>query len=183
MAHKPVGSGFSTSIQSGSATKSSAFPVQTDTLRLVAVGAGAHVAIGTEPTASNTDYYVSSGTEVTLALSPASQRVSGITTGTTTIINFPQGTGTPFEVGDYVTLTSNTQSYYNFAHKPVTSIDSSTSYDGYFSTRITIETDTSGIATAFNGVDGDLRKSLKVSNYGTGSGTLYIQQIQISGQA
>lgn len=183
MAHRPVGSGFSTAIASGSATKSSAFSVQSDTIRLVAVGAGAHVAIGTEPTASTSDYYVASNSEVTLALSPASQKVIGITTGTTTTIDFPGGTGSPFEAGDYVTFTSSTQSYYNFTHQPVLSVNSSSGVGGYYSTRVSIGTNTTGVLTAFSSSDGDLRKSLKVSNYGTGTGSLYIQQVQISGQA
>jgi hypothetical protein len=43
-------------------------------------------------------------------------------------------------------------------------------------------TNTSGILTSFSS-DGDLRKSLKIANYGTGSGVVYHQQIQLSGQA
>jgi len=182
MAHKPVGSGFSTAIASGSATLSTSFPVYSDTIRFVAVSAGTHVAIGTEPTATTSDYYIPAGSQATLALSPASHAVSGITTGTTTTIDFLQGTGSPFDIGDYVSFTSVQQPYYNFTHVPVLSVDRSSDYDGYFSTRITVGANTSGIVTAFS-TDGDLRKSLKVSNYGTGSGTLYIQQVQFTGQA
>lgn len=182
MTHRPVGSGFSTAIASGSATASAAFSVQSNTLRLVAVGAAAHVAIGTEPTANISDYYIPANQVATLALTLGSQQVAGITTGTTTYIDFPQGTGGPFAVGDYVTLTCADQPYYQFTHQPVTSVNTSSGVAGYYSTRIGIETNTSGIVTAFNS-RGDLRRSLKVSNYGTGSGTLYIQQVQISGQA
>lgn len=180
--HKPVGAGSSIAITLGAATTSSALSVQTKALRVVAVSAGAFIGIGTSPTAATTDYYVASGTDAVLALSPASQRVSGITTGTTTIIDFPGGTGSPFVVGDYVSLTSVGQSYYNFTHQPVTVVDSSSGYNGYFSTRITVSTSTSGILTAFS-TDGDLRKSIKVSAYGTGAGTLYYQQVQIAGDA
>jgi hypothetical protein len=180
--HKPVGAGSSIAITLGAATTSSALSVQTKALRVVAVSAGAFIGIGTSPTAATTDYYVASGTDAVLALSPASQRVSGITTGTTTIIDFPGGTGSPFVVGDYVTLTSAGQPYYNFTHQPVTVVDSSSGYNGYFSTRITVSTSTSGILTAFS-TDGDLRKSIKVSAYGTGAGTLYYQQVQIAGDA
>lgn len=182
MAHRPVGIGSSSSISLATATKSNAFSVQSNVLRIVAVSSGVFVAIGTEPTASTADYYVAANSEVSLALSPASQRVTGITTGTTTIIDFPQGTGSPFQVGDYVTLVSSGQPYYNFTHQPVVSINNSSGVGGYYSTRVSIGTNTSGILTAFNS-DGDLRKSLKISNYGMGSGTLYYQQVQISGQA
>ena len=49
---------------------------------LIAVGGGAHVAIGVTPAATNTDYYVPVGETVTLGLTKASNRVVGITTGT-----------------------------------------------------------------------------------------------------
>jgi hypothetical protein len=179
--HKPVGLGSSVTITSGAATTSSALSVQTKALRVVAT-AGAFIGIGTSPTASATDYYIPSGGTATLALSPASQRVIGISTGTTTTIIFPEGTGSPFLVGDYVTLTSAGQSYYNFTHQPVTAVDTSSGVNGYYSTRITVSTSTSGIVTAFS-ADGDLRKSIKVSAYGTGAGALYYQQVQIAGDA
>jgi hypothetical protein len=180
--HKPVGLGSSIAITSGAATTSSALSVQTKALRVVAVSAGAFIGIGTSPTAATTDYYVPSGGTAVLALTPASQRVVGIITGTTTTIDFPSGTGSPFVVGDYVTLTSVGQPYYNFTHQPVTVVNSTSGYDGYFSTRITVSTNTAGIVTAFS-TDGDLRDSIKISAYGTGAGALYYQQVQIAGDA
>jgi hypothetical protein len=45
-----------------------------------------------------------------------------------------------------------------------------------------VNADTAGIVTTFNDY-GDLRKSLKVGTFGTGAGTLYYQQVQISGDA
>jgi hypothetical protein len=179
--HKPVGFGSSIAITSGAATTSSTLSVQTKALRVVAT-AGAFIAIGTNPTASSTDYYVPAGGTAVLALSPASQRIVGIITGTTTTITFPDGTGSPFVVGDYVTLTSVGQPYYNFTHQPVTAVDASSGVGGYYSTRITVSTSTSGIVTAFS-TDGDLRDSIKISAYGTGAGALYYQQVQIAGDA
>jgi hypothetical protein len=180
--HKPVGLGTSIAIFTGTATTSSVISVQSDTLRVVADRAGTHVAIGVNPTASPTNYYVPANGTATLTLSPASQTVVAITTGTDTIIHFPEGTGSPFSEGDYVTLTSVGQPYYNFTHQPVILVDRTSSYDGYFSTRVSIGTNTSGILTAFSS-DGDLRKSVRVSSYGTGSGVLYILQVQIAGDA
>jgi hypothetical protein len=180
--HKPVGLGSSIAITSGSATTSSTLSVQTKVLRVVAVSAGAFIGIGTSPTAATTDYYVPAGGTATLALSPASNRVVGIVTGTTTTIDFPEGTGSPFVVGDYVTLTSAGQSYYNFTHQPVTAVNTTSGVGGYYSTRVSIGTNTAGIITAFS-TDGDLRKSIRVSAYGTGTGALYYQQVQIAGDA
>jgi hypothetical protein len=182
MAHKPVGSGSSVTIASGAASTSSSFPVYSDTIRVVAVTAGVFVKIDSEPVATSSDYYVPANSSATLALSPASQRVVGITTGATTIIDFPSGTGTPFEQGDYVSLTCPNQSFYNFTHKQVLSVNNTADVSGYFSTRITVNNNSSGVVTAFNDY-GDMRKSLKVGTFGTGAGTLYYQQVQISGDA
>jgi hypothetical protein len=182
MAHKPIGSGSSVAITSGVAATSSPFLVQTDTVRVVAVSAGVFVKIDSEPAATSSDYYVAANTSATLGIDPASQRVVGVTTGSTTIIDFPSGTGTPFEQGDYVSLTALNQPYYNFTHKQVLSVNNTAGNGGYYSTRITVNTSTSGILTAFADY-GDLRKSLKIGTFGTGAGTLYYQQVQISGDA
>ena len=58
-------------------------------MRLVAKGASAHVAIGTEPTVGQMQtFYILGGEEEQIALTKGSQAVVGITTGTTTIIDF-----------------------------------------------------------------------------------------------
>jgi hypothetical protein len=182
MAHKPVGSGSSVSIVSGAASTSSPFSVYSDTLRVVAVTAGVFVKIDSEPAATPADYYVPANSSATLSLTPASQRVVGITTGETTIIDFPSGTGSPFEQGDYVSLTCFNQDFYNFTHKQVLSVNNTADPSGYYSTRIIVDNNSSGIVTAFDDY-GDMRKSLKVGTFGTGAGTLYYQQVQISGDA
>ena len=183
MAHRPVGAGSSFTFTAGAATTSSAFSVQSSVLRVVAVGGAAHVAIGGNPTATNTDYYVASGDTVTSGLTKASNRVVGVTTGTTTIVTVPEGTQVPFAVGDYVTLTATGQSYYNFTHQQVLSIDNTAGVDGYFQTRMTVNYNSSGIVTAFSAADASVVVSNKISAYGVGSGTLYFQQVQITGQA
>jgi hypothetical protein len=183
MAHRPVGAGSSFTFTAGAATTSSAFSVQSSVLRVVAVGGATHVAIGVTPAATNTDYYIASGETVTLGLTKASNRVVGVTTGTTTIVTVPEGTQVPFAVGDYVTLTATGQSYYNFTHQRVISIDTSAGVDGYFQTRMTVDYNSSGIVTAFSAADASVGVSNKISAYGVGSGTLYFQQVQITGQA
>jgi hypothetical protein len=183
MTHRPVGSGvsFATSTTSAQTTP---FTGRSNTIRLVATGANAFVAIGTEPTATLADYCIPSGTSATLAIDNASVRVVGITTGTTTFIDFPEGTASPFGVGDYVTLTTAGQAYYNFTHVPVTSLNSTANYAGYFGTRIGVASNTSGIVTAFSDPDTVLRNSIKVAaRTDTGAGILYTQQVQITGQA
>jgi hypothetical protein len=183
MAHRPVGAGSSFTFTAGAATTSSAFSVQSSVLRVVAVGGAAHVAIGVNPTATNTDYYVPAGDTVTLGLTKASNRVVGITTGTTTIVTVPEGTQVPFGVGDYVTLTASGQSYYNFTNQQVLSVDTSAGVNGYYQTRMTVNYNSSGIVTAFSSEDASVIISNKISAYGVGSGTIYFQQVQITGQA
>lgn len=183
MSHIPVGAGSSFNFSAGVASTSSAFAVQTNVLRVVAVGGSAFIAIGATPSAAATDYYIPSGTIATLALTKASNRVVGVTTGTTTIIIVPEGTQVPFGVGDYVSLTASGQSYYNFTHQRVISVDTSAGVGGYYQTRMIVDYNSSGIITAFAPIDATVTASNKVSAYGTGSGTLYYQQVQISGQA
>jgi hypothetical protein len=183
MAHRPVGAGSSFTFTAGAATTSSAFTVQSSVLRVVAVGAAAHVAIGVTPAATNTDYYVPSGETVTLGLTKASNRVVGVTTGTTTIVTVPEGTQVPFAVGDYVSLTATGQSYYDFTHQEVLSVNTTSGFDGYHQTKMTVNYNSSGIVTAFSSQDASIVISNKISARGVGSGTLYYQQVQITGQA
>ena len=181
MAHRPVGAGSSVAFTSGTATTSASFSVQSSVIRLVAVGGSAHVAVGATPSATRSDYYISAGAVETLALTKASNRVAGVTTGATTIINAPEGTQIPFGVGDYVTLTGST--YHDFTNQKVLSIDTSSGVNGYFQIRMIVDYDSSGILTTFNDPDATIITSNKVSVFGVGAGTLYYQQVQTSGIA
>jgi len=184
MSHKPVGAGSSFNFTVGAASTSTSFTVQSSVLRVVAVNGAAHISVGGNPSATISDYYVPSGGTATLALTKASNRVVGITTGATTTITVPEGTQVPFGVGDYVSLTATGQSYYNFTHAQVTAVDTSTGIDGYYQTRMTVTYNSSGIVTAFSASSyATISISNKVSAYGVGSGTLYFQQVQISGDA
>ncbi|NBV29326.1 hypothetical protein EBS02_10005, partial [bacterium] len=65
MAHRPVGAGVSVSTSTVAAATTS-FPIQSDTLRVVATGA-AFISVGSTPSATSADYYVPANTPVTLA--------------------------------------------------------------------------------------------------------------------
>jgi hypothetical protein len=185
MAHRPVGTGTSISTSSA-ATATTSFSVQSDVLRIVALGANAFVAIGTDPTATLADYLIPAGTSATLALTKASQRVVGITTGTSTIITCPEGTQMPFGVGDRVTLSGANFNHYNVLinHSKVLSVNTSSAFDGNFQTSITVEANTSAITTSFSASDAVLRNSQRVSAITNGGGgSIFVQQVQISGQA
>tara|TARA_B100000902_G_scaffold283009_1_gene268995 strand:+ start:235 stop:783 length:549 start_codon:yes stop_codon:yes gene_type:complete len=176
---KPVGTG-QVIATSTSAAASAAFDQQTDRIRVVAETVGCHVAVGANPTATASDIYVgTSGAEEISLGSVAAQRVVGVTTGATTIIDFPEGTGCPFSVGDAVSLTATGQSYYDFSHKTIASINNTAGVGGFFGTRIVVTNNSSGIATAFAADYAELRRSMKVSVISNASsGKAFIQQVQ-----
>jgi hypothetical protein len=183
MTHRPIGIGSSVLVSVGAASTSQPFLVYSNSLRVVSTS-NAFVKIDSEPVASRSDYYLPANTPATLAVTPASQRVTGIVTGATTVIDFPSGTGSPFNVGDYVSLSVESQSYYNFTHKQIISIDNSSGNNGYYSRRITVDNNSSGILTALSeNTSAELRKSMKVGSFGNSAGVLYYQQVQITGEA
>ena len=189
MAHNPIAdSGTTLASASGASSQSSAMAVKTDSLRITNNGTkNVTVAIGTNPTATVNDYSVSKQETEILSLTPKSQPVIGITTGTATTLHFPEGTGCAFNVGDTVSVTGLTPSSLNFSHKPVQSVlVNSSSQPGFFSTRAVITHDSSastvgGASTAtFNG--GMVRNSIKASIFSDGTGsTVNFIQIQAAG--
>ena len=151
-------------------------------MRIVAEGAGVHVTYGANPVATTTDYYVATTDTTEISLGPvSSQRVVGITTGATTTIDFPEGTGSPFDAGDAVTLTVTGQSNFDFEHKIVQSVNNSPGVGGYFSTRVVVDHDSSSVTDVFSSPDATLRKSFKVAVVtDSGTGKAFIQQVQVS---
>ena len=201
MAHQPVGTGSSieVSVNPGHARTSGVNSHMCDTLRVAIVGAsalqGAHVAISKSdfsgPTATSSDYLVLKDKPATIQLGrPSSQRVVGITTGSTTYIDFPEGTGSPFGVNDMVTLRVDGQPYFeaSVGYSTVSKVWSGAGRGGYFGTRITVNADTSGIKTDYVSTNwAELRSSFKISSFGIGAaagktGALYFQQVQITGE-
>ena len=200
MAHQPVGTGSSivVSVGAGHARTSGVISHMSDTLRVASVGdseiQGAHLAISKSefsPAADATDFLVLKDKPATINIfRPSSQRVVGITTGATTLIDFPEGTGSPFGVNDMVTLRVNDQPYFEAAigFGTVTKVWNASNIGGHYSTRITVNADTSGIKTDYVSTNwAELRSSFKVSSFGVGSvagktGALYFQQVQITGE-
>ena len=194
MTLRTVGAG--TSITTSTASQQS-IPIsgKSTAIRVVATGQNTHVAIGTDPTAAVTDFVVPKDSAATLGFTNTSAKVAAISTSTTyTIIDFPQGTSSPFGVGDYVSLDlaeGSSQTSYNFTHKRVYAVydrgNTADAYAGenYFGSRIIIENDY-GVNNNTPLIDNNtsLRASFKVAaRTDSGPGKLYIQQVQISGDA
>ena len=188
--HNPVGSviTLTTSATSGQSTQ---FDQQSDTVRIVATAGNNHVAIGSTPVAAVTDYLVQASGESFLSLGPIlSQRVTMVSAGSSTEIKFPEGVkGSPFAVGDTVSLSG--KSGWTFEHAHITGI----TYPSYTSddqrTVVTVAYDSSGWSGTWtdddenpSGDTGTLRRSLMVAaRTDTSSGKIYIQQVQITGDA
>ena len=195
MAHRTVGVGQTIRL-SGTATTSTAFTVQSNVLRIVASGANAYVAIGTDPVATATDYLVTSSQPETLAMLKQSQRVISITNGATTVLAAPEGTQMPFNLGDRVTLvvedTSKIDTNYLTGDNPIVDVkvigkSRSAGVGGDFSEKITVEANTSGVSTAFSPTThATLFMSNKVSVISPNSNAnsvVQIQQVQTTGSA
>ncbi|MHA2023210.1 MAG: DUF7243 family protein [Candidatus Thorarchaeota archaeon] len=179
---RPVGINSTLSTSTAS-VQTSAFQQQSDSVRILAEDAGVYVATGANPTATNENYYVGLQGSGTVSLGPVrSQPVVGITTGTSTILQFQEGTGTAFEVGDAVTLRVIGQSTFDFDHKLVTSVNNSAGVGGQFSCQITVDNDSSSVTAVLQSPNtAILRKSFKVAvKTESGTGKAYIQQVQRS---
>ena len=176
--------GVNTTFASGtSSVASDALSLQSDSIRIVALSQGVHVAIGTNPVATDQNFFVTTTDPEVISLGAVrSNGVVGITTGTTTIIDLPEGTGSPFNVGDAVSLTVTGQSNFDFTHKIVTDINTTAFQGGYYSTRLTVDHDSASVTdTLASPNTGTLRKSVKVAVKTTsGSGTVHVQQVQVS---
>ena len=192
MAYRTVGAGQSIAL-TGTATTSSAFKVQSNVLRIVASGADAYVAIGTDPVATTTDFIVPSSEPESLAMLKMSQRVVSITKGATTTLAAPEGTQMPFNIGDRVTLdyegdSTNDSNYTTLINDTkVVGKSRSAGVGGDFEEKITVEANTAGVTTAFTPTgNATLFMSNKVSVISPNSdanSVVQIQQVQTTGSA
>jgi hypothetical protein len=147
-----------------------------------------YLEIGYNPVGVNTNSSLWIDRSETLVIKEpiASQRVVGVLTGTTTLIDFPQGTGSPVEVNDYVNLSGIQPTGINTSFARVSQIYTSSNVGGYYSTRIALDWNTSnisGIVTVTNSAE--IRKAIKVSalDGGFGPNKVHITEIQITSEA
>ena len=191
MAHQQVGDLVSFTA-TASSVQSAAIPQKTQYLRVVTIDQDAHIAIGTNPTATTANYYVVADTPEVISIGkPRSQPVVGITTGSTTIIEFQQGTGSQFTVGDTVNLTVTDQDYYDdaVAGAIVTEVNTKSangSGDGTqgFGRIIVCDANTVAIATAYSSSNfAELRNVFKVAGLrgASSNAVVKVQQVQVVG--
>ena len=199
MAYRSVGVGTSVSIPNpeSAAVQTDVFDVQSDTIRIVAVGADCHVTVGSTPSATRTNLYIPSGGSMSLGMTKASQRVTGIETGTTqTVINFPEGQQCPFGVGNYISV-ETADSYVGITsylqHVRVISVNTGASavygHDGYYMEKCPVAADTQKIIIGdVNWNDARAIASHRVSVIGASGahnaagGHIHCHQVQITGE-
>ena len=193
MAHRPVvGTGISfTAVAAGTATTS--FAIKSPYLRITPRAAGVHVSVSqtaVTPSAGAGDYYIPSGTSETLSMSRYSQKIIAITQADGCVLTCPEGMQVPFNVGNYVTLVGAADTNYDtkIRHALVTAVDNTAGFEGDFQTKLTVDSDTSGISTAFTSTpansDVTLYSSARLAAKTDGASTdVNIIQVQIAGDA
>jgi hypothetical protein len=141
----------------------------------------AYIEIGSNPGINTSNsIWVPANDELILKETVRSQPTVGIITGATTTVIIPQGTSCAFDVGDYVELTGISTTGINTNFAQVVSVDNTTSYDGYFNTRLSINWNTSSRPPVTNG-NGELRKVTKIAafNDSASPNTIHITEVQV----
>ena len=128
---------------------------------------------------TSTSIWTPANSELILKENIRSQSVVGIITGTNTTVITPEGTMSGFNVGDFVELTGvNVGINTNFAQ--VVSVDNSSSYNGNFGTRLTINWNTTSRPPVTN-VNGELRKVTRIAafNDSASPNIIHITEVQV----
>jgi hypothetical protein len=164
-------------LSSGIST-SGPIPVKSGYFRIVPE-ADSYISIGsTTGISTSNSIWVKGGSEIILKETIISQKIVGVTTGTTTTILLPEGTFSEFSVGDYVELTGISPSGINTNYASIASVDANSGLNGGYSRKLTLNWNTSGQSTVTDPV-GELRKVVKITS--SSSSTVHITEVQIAG--
>ena len=151
-------------------TQSTAITLNTGQIRIAPVGAAVAVAIGTNPTATTSDFAILEGDPEVLRERIAKQVISGITTGSTTTITFAENAGNPFLVGDFVSIVGASPAGINTSHNQVTAKTESS---------ITVTFDSTATGPITSVVGAYAARSVKVAALGLGGTAtgVYISEV------
>jgi len=144
------------------ASTSTGIPLKSGYIRVSTGSTGAYVAIGTDPIATANSFHIPPYSAEVIKETLIRQRISGITTGTTTVVDFGNQNGNYFNVGDYVAIQDASPVGINTVHVPVVSVTSSTATLAYNSSSVT------GVTVSG---DSSLTKSVKISALGQDAGS------------
>ncbi len=156
-------------------TQSTPITLNTGFIRIAPVGAAVAVAIGTNPTATTSDFAVLQYQPEILKERIAKQTIVGITTGSTTVVTFGENYGNPFIVGDFVSIVGASPTGINTSHNQIISKTDSS---------ITVNFNSSATGPITNVSGAYVARSVKVAAYGLGGTAtgVYISEVQVSGQ-
>jgi hypothetical protein len=131
-------------------------------IRVAAGLTAVYVETGGNPTATTNSFYISPYGNEVLKERIARQKISGIATGSSTTIIFPNNAGNPFIIGDYVTIENAQPAGINTVHQLVTNLTDDT---------LTISADTSSIVGVITTTEAIVSRSVKVSALADGVAT------------
>ena len=152
----------------GTATTSNAISLQSGYLRVSCASTAAYIQISENPVATANDFMIVPNCADVLKQRVARQRISGITTGATTVVEFGENNGNPFIIGDYVTISGGSPAGVNTSHTQVTALNVSSITLGWNSSTVT------GIAVT-NAI---ISRSVKVSVFSPAATTVSIAEVQ-----
>lgn len=164
----------------GVTTTSAPIALRSGYLRIVPDG-NAFIDVSATPGINtSTAVYVAAGQEFIWRENVGSQKVVGVSTGTTTTITLPEGNFTEFSIGDYVQLTGISAGIdTNFA--TVATINSSLNQStGGYSRVLTLNWNTTSQQPVVGITTGEIRKVVKVAA-SSASGNVHITEVQIAG--
>ena len=152
--------------------------LQSGYLRLTSSGANNHIAIidgNNAGVSSESSFLIPQGTSEIIKERVARQKISGITTGSSTVVTFGENFGNPFIVGDHVSIIGAQPSGINTDFNLVTAKTDST---------VTISFNSSSVVGVITTTDAILCRSVKVAAYGEGNNShVHIAEVQIASQA
>jgi hypothetical protein len=119
-----------------------------------------YVETGGNPVVTTNSFYVSPYGNEVIKERIARQKISGISTGSSTVITFPNNAGNPFIIGDYVTIENAQPVGVNTVHQLVTDLTDST---------LTISADTSSVVGVITVTNATVSRSVKVAALSDGS--------------
>jgi hypothetical protein len=145
-----------------------------------------HIAIGTSPVATANSFMITAGNTEILKERVARQKISGIETGTSTVITFGENLGNPFVVGDGLIIENAFPSGINTTFSVVTAVSENFSTGQSTVTVNFNSTPIAGVAVT-NATAARATKIAALADASVGatggSGVLHISEIQITSQA
>jgi hypothetical protein len=143
------------------ASTSNPIPLKSGYIRVSTASTGAFVEVGSDPVATYNSFHLPPfGTEV-IKERFVKQRISGITTGASTVLSFSDMNGHAFVLGDKVSIENGYPSGINTSHSTILSLTETT---------ITLDYDTSTL-TGVAVTSASASRSIKVSALGDGVAT------------